>query len=394
MRMGIVAPEFPPLAGGMQEHARRLVECLASDHELQVFTSSAQARDAVPANVAVTTAMQWRDAPDQRLLANAAVDAWLLLNAGISPYISRLRQPAFVYVHGNDFVYPWYPLATLPIRLIRRIIPNSQRDAMLTRWRRRQVRHGLRAARMVIANSDFTRDLCINQYGLSPERTATVAPGIGEDFFQVVDPLPETPLRIVTISRLSAIARRKNIDGVLEAIALLRGEMDIVYTIVGDGDDRERLEARAAELGVTGQVAFVGRLTTEALRQVLASNHLFVMAVYQSERDVEGFGMAYAEAAASGLPSLGTMVGGIPEAVQDGVTGLLLQDSSPASIAEGLRNFQRVRDTFDPAAIRAFARGVTAPRCSEMIAGLIARAIRPPGSEGFAPHGSPGLAVS
>jgi len=377
MKFGIIAPEFPPEAGGMQEHAARLVECLARDHEVRLFTGHARARALVPEGVIVESAMRWRESADMPRLSRAGVEAWLVLNAGISPYICQLREPAFAYVHGNDLVHPWYPRASNIVRLARRLLPPERRDGFTTRWRRRHIARGLQAARMVITNSRFTRELCLAATTLAPDSVAVVAPGIGTEFFQTVQRRPDNCLRIMTTARLEGGARRKNIDGVLEAVARLRGELDIFYTVVGDGNDRARLERRALELGIGEQVSFTGHVGRQRLRCLLASSHLFVMAVSPSAKDVEGFGMVYAEAAAAGLPSLATATGGTPDAVKHGVTGILLPDGSPAAIADGIRQFQRERDRFDPKVIQSFARNLSAARCTARLVSLIRHSLTP-----------------
>lgn len=371
MKLGIIASEFPPATGGMQEHARNLAACLSGSHQVQVFTGAGTAPAAIAADCTVTPALRWRWTHDRAVLEATGVDAWLILNAGIAPYARLLAQPAFAYVHGNDFVKAWLPAPGLGVRIGRRLMPRPRRDPFLQDWREREIKRGLHATRLVFANSRFTSDLCARRFALAPSQVAVVWPGIGPEFFQNPARRREACLRIVTVARLAREAGRKNVDGVIEAIARLRGEIDIRYTVVGDGDDRMRLQQRALALGLDGSIRFAGRLSIDALRAVYAENDLFVMAVTPMPGDVEGFGMVYAEAAASGLPSLGTAVGGIVDAVQDGVTGLLLADSSVDSIVDGLRRFQRARDTFDPAALRRFADEVSAPRCSARLAALI-----------------------
>ena len=106
------------------------------------------------------------------------------------------------------------------------------------------------------------------------------------------------------MSRLSQYTRRKNVDGVLEALALLGREAEVCYTVVGDGDDRGRLENRARELGVERRVEFRGSLGQQELLEAYRRADLFVLASRASRSDVEGFGIVYLEAAASGVPSL------------------------------------------------------------------------------------------
>ena len=189
----------------------------------------------------------------------------------------------------------------------------------------------------------------------------------------MTDPGVSAQLRLVTVSRLARDAERKNIDGVLEAVAALKGEVELSYTVIGDGDDLPRLQALAARLDILDRVRFLGSVATEAIIDEFGRSDAFVMAVRPSEGDidVEGFGMVYAEAAATGLPSIGTRTGGIPEVIEDGVTGLLLHDVSAAGIAEGLRSFQRCLHQFDRETIRRRAERFSAASCTAAIADAI-----------------------
>ena len=92
------------------------------------------------------------------------------------------------------------------------------------------------------------------------------------------------------------------------------------YTVVGDGDDRGRLENRARELGVERRVEFRGSLGQKELLEAYRRADLFVLASRASRSDVEGFGIVYLEAAASGVPSLCSREGGATDAVVDGRT--------------------------------------------------------------------------
>ena len=364
LRIGVLASEFPPHHGGMQEHARGLVQGLAREHEVSVYTSPGQGCDDMARTVSMHPVMRWKLSHDLPGLQAAPVDAWITLNAGLASYSRSLRAPVFAYVHGNDFIRPWLPHPERPVRLARRLCG----DGAVRRWRTRQIGAGLLAARWVFANSAFSRDLCVSIYGLRRDRVTVVPPGMRSEFFDAGTAHPGDRLRLVTVSRLAANAERKNIDGVLQAIASLGSEIDIAYTVIGDGDDLPRLRDLAQALGLASRVRFLGGVGTQTVIEEFGRSDVFVMAVKPSEADVEGFGMVYAEAAATGLPSIGTNTGGIPEVIEDGVTGLLLDDVSPGGIADGLRRFARRRGDFDRCSIRAKAERFSAACCTRMIA--------------------------
>ncbi|WP_428374935.1 glycosyltransferase family 4 protein [Lichenicoccus sp.] len=367
LRLGIIASEIPPGHGGMQEHARGLVDNLSQDHEIVVFTGQAPVSDIAGRNVTVRPVMRWSVADDVLQLAHEPVDAWITLNAGLAPYSCVLKAPLFAYVHGNDFTRPWYPMPGRAVRNAGRLAG----PAIVQRWRSRQIGAGLRAARWMFANSAFSRDLCASLYGVPASRFTVVPPGMRQDFFRDGDPGRSDRLRLVTVARLDSSARRKNIEGVLEAIALLRGEIDCHYTVIGDGDDLARLICIADRLGLSGRVRFLGSVSTETVIEEFGRSDAFIMAVKPSGGDVEGFGMVYAEAAATGLPSIATTMGGIPEVIEDGVTGVLLRDISVAGIAESLRAFHDRRHSFDRTMIRAKARRFASAPCTATIAAVI-----------------------
>ncbi len=352
----------------MQEHARGLVENLARDHHVSVYTARGCGLETPMRNLTVKPVMRWKMRQDVPQLEREPVDAWIALNAGLAPYSLRLSAPLFAYIHGNDFTRPWHPHVTRPMRMASRLCG----EGIVEPWRMRRIGAGLRSARWIFANSAFSRGLCARMYGVSEDRCTVVPPGMRPEFFQVTNPGVSTTLRLVTVARLTTNAERKNIGGVIEAVALLKGEIDVSYTVIGDGDDLPRLRGLADRLGVASDVRFLGSVSTAKVIEAFGRSDAFVMVVKPSPGDVEGFGMVYAEAAATGLPSIGTDTGGIPEVIENGVTGLLLEDVSPGGIAEGLRRFRRQKNDFDRTIIRAKAERFSAPSCSAMIAGTIA----------------------
>jgi colanic acid/amylovoran biosynthesis glycosyltransferase len=107
------------------------------------------------------------------------------------------------------------------------------------------------------------------------------------------------------------------------------------FTIAGEGPQLDELRALAAQLGIAERVTFRGFLSQERLRTLYAESHLFLhpseLAV---DGDQEGVPNSMLEAMASGLPVLATTHGGIPEAVEHGVSGLLVAEGDHAALAE------------------------------------------------------------
>ena len=100
--------------------------------------------------------------------------------------------------------------------------------------------------------------------------------------------------------------------------------------VIGDGDDRPRLAEQAIRLGLRG-VQFTGPVTDDEMHSYLASTEVFVL---PSEK--EGFGIAFLEALAHGRPVIGGNVGGTPEVVVDGETGILIDPDNLGEVVDAM----------------------------------------------------------
>jgi phosphatidylinositol alpha-1,6-mannosyltransferase len=109
----------------------------------------------------------------------------------------------------------------------------------------------------------------------------------------------------------------------------------VTYLIVGAGPYRNELESLAAATGVRDNVVFAGMIPHKELPDVYALSDVFVMPSREQldDCDVEGFGLVFLEASSCGKPVVGGRSGGVPEAVEDGVTGLLVNPHEPEEIA-------------------------------------------------------------
>jgi phosphatidylinositol alpha-1,6-mannosyltransferase len=139
---------------------------------------------------------------------------------------------------------------------------------------------------------------------------------------------------VLTVSRL---VPRKGIDTVLRALPeVLDAVPSLTYLVVGTGPDRERLERLATNLGIRPHVHFTGHVPFDDLPRYYNAADVFAMPSREASPDVEGFGLVFLEAGACGIPVIGARTGGIPDAIQDGETGLLVPPSSPEALANAL----------------------------------------------------------
>jgi phosphatidylinositol alpha-1,6-mannosyltransferase len=198
---------------------------------------------------------------------------------------------------------------------------------------RRLYRSAVEAADLVLCVSRFTRSAVRGWAAIEPERVV-VLPNTMRNYFTPGD---ASRLRAVlgvqdkcvllTVGRMDSRERYKGHDRVINAIPMLvAAGHDVVYLIVGEGDDRERLASRASEVGVGERVRFIGRVEGPKLVEFYRAADLFVM-----PSTGEGFGIAFLEAMASGTPALGLAVAGANDALADGDLGILAAESELTS---------------------------------------------------------------
>ncbi len=139
---------------------------------------------------------------------------------------------------------------------------------------------------------------------------------------------------------LLSVARlvpHKGIDTAIEALGLLRERFpDLRYAVAGAGPDRDRLAALAGALGVAERVRFLGAVSDEELPGLYRGATLYLGLSREAGHEAEGFGLALVEAQASGVAVVAARSGGIPEAVDQGGSGLLVPPSDARAAAEAI----------------------------------------------------------
>ncbi len=222
--------------------------------------------------------------------------------AGEAVRRAGLRTPAVVSVHGGDvfFTAPGSPAGAAAVRAAlgaaHLVLANS------AGIERRCREHGARRTRVVRLGADL------------PERTATHA----------------GPPALVTVAHLGP--RKRHAD-VLRALWLLRDRWpELRFVVVGDGPERGRLAALAAELGLAGRVELTGQLPHPRALARLREGAVFVLPSTD-----EAFGVAYVEAMAAGLPAIGALGEPGPEEVRSAGPGLLaVPPGDPEALAATL----------------------------------------------------------
>lgn len=187
-------------------------------------------------------------------------------------------------------------------------------------------------AARVIANSQGLRELALRT---NPRERIDVIPnGIDTKHF-FPEPKNRPPGKWIITSGASRVTRRKGLEYLIRAVALLKdAHPHIVLKILGDGNDKARLEKLVEEWKLQKHVEFLGRIPREKTAPYYQEASVFVLPSQN-----EGMSNAMLEALASGLPIIATATGGSTELVKEGENGFLVHMRSPEDIAEKLRMF-------------------------------------------------------
>ena len=141
----------------------------------------------------------------------------------------------------------------------------------------------------------------------------------------------------VLLLSVGRLQRRKGHDVAIQAVAALRSRCpNVRYVIAGDGDERQRLERLVAEHHLEDRVSFAGIVADADLPAFYAACDVFLLPNRVDDGDIEGFGIVFLEAAASGKPVIGGDSGGVPEAVERDVTGLLVDGARVEAVADAI----------------------------------------------------------
>lgn len=258
----------------------------------------------------------------------------------------RLRQ-AVVYLSEPGPMLALMPLLAFRAFRPRRVFLTFHGSEILrfhanpiTRFfTRRLIAH----AEKVSVLTDYTENLLREHFPEAASKIVRTAGALRSNFAVAATP-PRTPLStdsprtrrlvVLTVGRLHP---RKGQMETLNALKSLPADLraQIEYRLVGTAlrpDYERRLRAAAADAGFP--VRFLGNVPDAELKDVYADADIFALTSLEHGRSVEGFGLVYLEASARGLPIVAHRVGGVPEAVEDGVTGLLVPPNDPARLSD------------------------------------------------------------
>jgi phosphatidylinositol alpha-1,6-mannosyltransferase len=340
MNLAIITQDFPPELGGLQtfaaEHAKRFQkECEAFfviapdkprarqfDKNLSYPVSRIKTSNPFLGLKAIPKARQMFKKYGVR---NSFHIQWHTLPASLYAKRQGLVDKIFVSVQGRDMLFnPFYSLPGARqgyelykgkmLAQVDRFFPASDYMAGLLS------RHGVEDERIkvIINGTDPAR--------FYPENTDQARRAIGFEGDEMV----------LTVSRLVS---KKGIDTTIKAFAkVLKRHPSSRYVIVGDGEQKEELQQLAINLGIADSVQFAGSIPHHHPDLIHYYNacDVFVHPSKTEKFNVEGFGIVFLEANACGKPVIGSLSGGIPNAVVDGETGILVKERDPEDLAAAI----------------------------------------------------------
>ncbi|MGR3303167.1 MAG: glycosyltransferase family 4 protein [Candidatus Scalindua sp.] len=335
MKILVFTLDFPPTPGGVAIFLHNLcLQLCRQGHNVDVLTRSEKSQEIdkkQPYRV-------YRYSPFKRLSSLKPILSTIYLHQknryqvlfmghfatshalGVFFLHKLLGIPYVILSHGNDLTR--YSIHTKADEVIARLLLNN--------------------ASLVFANSRFTAE-CLQKRKYSG-RIEILNPGVDvKQFHYQVDTGDickkyelEGRCVLLTVSRLTA---KKNIDGVLRVLPKVIQQIpNVLYLIVGDGEERENLKALTDKLHIRQYVHFLGHTENSKLPALYCSADVFVMPSYVTKDtgDIETFGISFIEASACGKPVIAGKSGGVADAVIDGKTGIFVDPHSVNEMADAI----------------------------------------------------------
>jgi glycosyltransferase involved in cell wall biosynthesis len=263
---------------------------------------------------------------------------------------SQLANEKFDIIHDNQCLgyglllmknlkIPVVATIHHPVHIDRQIemsqASNLWKKFLLMRWFSfisMQNRVSRRLPRIITVSQQSAED--INRfYGVSKNALRVVYNGIDVDRFKANGKIDKVPHSAIMVS--SGSGYFKGVPNLLDALNLLKGEVELKLTIIGANDTQNKVVQMVRQRGLEGVVSFTGKIETDELvRRYCSAEFAIVPSVY------EGFGFPAAEAMACKLPVIATRAGALPEVVgEDGDCGILVPLGNPAMLASAIKRF-------------------------------------------------------
>ena len=308
----IVTRSFPPEVGGMQNLMGGLAKSLSKHDLTKVFADFTDKHDEFDNKVSFSVERIAGIKFFRKFRKSYLINEFLKKNKNVKCIIAdhwksleliKSNKKKICLIHSKEINHP------LGSRM------NSRVNKVLNK------------ADYVVSNSNYTKDLAV-KLGANEKKIIVINPGI--------DPVAEIPIkdledaeklfngksnRLITVSRFD---KRKNHEKVIMAIRNLKELYpSIIYLCIGYGEEENNIKKLVNELNLNNQVIFIKNISDNLKNALVAKSNIFIMPSIIYKKSVEGFGIAFIEAAQHGVPSIGGKDGGASDAIIHKKTGLI-----------------------------------------------------------------------
>lgn len=319
-----IAPYYPPHMGGLQQVAKKSAEGMsARGYNIKVVTTTSSGN-----NKGV-----FKNAGIEIIVLKSFEFAHTPVALGFFWYLLKIPKKSLIHLHLSQAFYPEIVLFICKLRGIPYIThfhldvgPSGNFGKLFLIYKKIIWGPLLRNAKTVIACSADQVPILTKKYRVSKDRITVILNAVDDSFF--VDKHQKFLVDKFKILYIGRIAWQKRIERIIRAVKILT--IPILFTIVGDGDERSKLESMVKELGLTN-IEFVGRKNNEQMQQYHKENDALVIS-----SDEEGSSLVVLEAMAGGMPILGTNVIGIKELLLD--TGIVVDKPYSENFAKVIEN--------------------------------------------------------
>ncbi|MYR05189.1 glycosyltransferase [Gordonia sp. SID5947] len=326
----LITNDFPPRPGGIQSYLQNLVDLLPPE-EVVVYAPRWRGHEEFDASVPYTvlrhrtTLMLPTPFVARRaakiIRAHGISTVWFGAAAPLAVLAPAMRRAGAVRViastHGHEVGWSMLPLARQVLSFIGRNVDVVTFVSRYTRGRFASA-FGARAALEYLPPGVDT-----SRFAPDPQARRRIREQLG---------LGDRP----TVLCLSRLVPRKGQDALIRALPLIRREIgDVTLVIVGGGPYAETLRELVSQYGMTDHVVFTGSVSSADLPAYHNIADVFAMPARTRGRglDVEGLGIVYLEASATGVPVVAGQSGGAPETVVEGVTGTVVDGTDVDAVA-------------------------------------------------------------
>lgn len=329
--------DYPPARGGVASYLKNLAECFPPE---RMIVLAPEQGDTHALDVTAPFPVYRR-----RLLSRLVRPRWLLALYW-TDWLVRKERPAHLLV---SHLLPMGEVAWLMKKrhgLPYTVIVHGMDVGMAltgSSLKRERAKRVIAGAERIVANSAYTAHL-VAALGAGPDKTMVVRPSPNFPLTVQPDAAAAASLRVehglagrfvlLTVQRLVA---RKGAADVLKALAAMPVGERPAFVVAGDGPELDSLKKRVVELDLGADVVFVGAKDDKTVRDWFAACDAFVMVPKSLGADVEGFGIVYLEAGLFGKPVIGSRAGGVPDAVVNGETGLLVNPGHTVELVAAIR---------------------------------------------------------